>query len=167
MLRTRLTLKPGRAGTRDLVEQYGDRLICVRYRYDDELGLRYKTVELIVDEKAWTPPGTPHRPTDLVHVRIAPDETRLCDAIQLLGGRWHRKTKTWQLAYAATTALRITNRITPITQLSTAASEPGVLHTFAQNATSVPRVPRSDRALFRRDCHDAAECKSPEATKHT
>ena len=56
--------------------------------------------------------GTPHRPTDLVQVRLAPDETRLRDAIQLLGGRWHRKTNTWQLAYAAATALRITNRIT-------------------------------------------------------
>lgn len=123
MLRTRLTLKPGRSGTHDLVEQYGSKLVCVRYRYDDELGIRYKTVELIVDEKPWTPPTAPHNPTDLVHVRIAPTETRLADALKLLGGRYHRDTNTWLIAYAATTALRITNRITPISPPLQTASE--------------------------------------------
>jgi hypothetical protein len=28
-----LHLKPGQKGTKHLVEQYGDRLVCVRYRY--------------------------------------------------------------------------------------------------------------------------------------
>ena len=32
--RVRLHLKPGQKGTRQLLVQYGDRLICVRYRYD-------------------------------------------------------------------------------------------------------------------------------------
>lgn len=111
MLRTRLTLKPGRSGTRDLVEQYGSKLVCVRYRYDDELGIRYKTVELIVDEKPWTPPTAHHRPTDLVHVRIDANEHPLRDALKLLGGRYQYATSTWLIAYAAATALRITDRI--------------------------------------------------------
>jgi hypothetical protein len=114
MLRTRLTLKPGRSGTRDLVEQYGSKLVCVRYRYDDELGIRYKTVELIVDEKPWKPPTARYRPTDLVHVRIEGHESQLRDAIKLLGGRYHRPTGTWLVAYAAVTALRLLDRITPI-----------------------------------------------------
>ena len=114
MLRTRLTLKPGRSGTRDLVEQYGSKLVCVRYRYDDELGIRYKTVELIVDEKPWTPPTSHYKPTDLVHVRLEPHESRLRDALKLLGGRYQRDTDTWLIAYAATTALRITDRIETI-----------------------------------------------------
>ena len=29
-----LHLKPGQKGTKHLVAQYGDRLVCVRYRYD-------------------------------------------------------------------------------------------------------------------------------------
>jgi hypothetical protein len=119
MLRTRLTLKPGRSGTRDLVEQYGSKLVCVRYRYDDELGIRYKTVELIVDEKPWTPPTANYRPTDLVHVRIEAHEVRLRDAIKLLGGRYQRSTDTWLIAYAAVTALRIQPRITPISPSTT------------------------------------------------
>lgn len=127
MLRTRLTLKPGRSGTRDLLEQYGSRLVCVRYRYDDELGIRYKTIELIVDEKPWTPPTELHKPTDLVHVRIDPHESRLCDALKLLGGRYDATSDTWRIAYAATTALRITNRITPAPPPSTCINVPAPL----------------------------------------
>jgi len=46
-------LKPGQPGTKKLVEKFGDDLICVRYRYDSAKKTRYKTVELIVDEKSW------------------------------------------------------------------------------------------------------------------
>lgn len=53
MLRTRLTVRPPRSGTKRLVEEFGDRLLCVRYRYDDERHVRLKTVELIVDEVPW------------------------------------------------------------------------------------------------------------------
>ncbi len=33
-------IKPGRNGTKGLVEKYGDSLICVRYRYDEISGDR-------------------------------------------------------------------------------------------------------------------------------
>ena len=56
MLRTRLTLKPGRSGTRDLVEQYDRSWSVSATATTTRLGIRYKTVELIVDEKPWTPP---------------------------------------------------------------------------------------------------------------
>jgi hypothetical protein len=124
MLRTRLTLKPGRSGTRDLVEKYGEQLVCVRYRYDDELGIRYKTVELIVDEKPWKPPTARYRPTDLVHIRIDPHESQLRDALKLLGGRYDRVTQTWLIAHAAAAALRITSRITDISRASTSTPAP-------------------------------------------
>lgn len=52
-MRTRLKLKPGQNGTKKLLEKYGDVLVCVRYRYDEETQKRYKTVELIVDEGVW------------------------------------------------------------------------------------------------------------------
>ena len=41
----RLHLKPGQKGTKQLLAQYGDRLICVRYRYDAQRKKRFKTVE--------------------------------------------------------------------------------------------------------------------------
>jgi hypothetical protein len=43
-------LKPGQKGTKALLEQYGDKLLCVRYRYDEKRQVRIKTVELIVSE---------------------------------------------------------------------------------------------------------------------
>ena len=54
-MKTRVTLRPGDKGTRKLQAQFGDKLICVRYRYDPKAGMRYKTVELIVDAKPYMP----------------------------------------------------------------------------------------------------------------
>jgi len=46
---TRLKLKPGPKGTKRLVAEHGDALVCVRYRYDEASSTRIKTVELIVE----------------------------------------------------------------------------------------------------------------------
>ncbi len=56
-MRIRLSLKPGQKGTKRLQDRYGDRLVCVRYRYDEESGKRFKTVELIVEEADWCKPS--------------------------------------------------------------------------------------------------------------
>src|SRR5712692_2629068 len=53
MMRTRLHLKPGQKGTKPLIAQYGDRLVCVRYRYDAQGKKRFKTVELIDSKTPW------------------------------------------------------------------------------------------------------------------
>jgi hypothetical protein len=44
-LRTRLTLRPSQPGTKQLRVQCGERLVCVRYRYDEQRQKRLKTVE--------------------------------------------------------------------------------------------------------------------------
>lgn len=54
-MNARVTLIPGRNGTKKLLRQYGDRLLRVRYRYDSATGRRLKTVELLVEEVPWTP----------------------------------------------------------------------------------------------------------------
>ncbi|MCU0493482.1 MAG: hypothetical protein MUD01_17995 [Chloroflexaceae bacterium] len=54
-MRTRLKLRPGQRGTKKLLAVYGDQLLCVRYRYDEESRKRFKTVELIVDIADWQP----------------------------------------------------------------------------------------------------------------
>jgi hypothetical protein len=45
--------KVGDKGTLKPYEQFGDRLICVRYRYNAELNRRIKTVEIIIEEVPW------------------------------------------------------------------------------------------------------------------
>lgn len=54
-MRAQVTLQPGQKGTKSLVEQYGSRLICVRYRCDEARQRHVKTVEIIVEEAVWTP----------------------------------------------------------------------------------------------------------------
>lgn len=54
-MKTRTHLKPGQKGTKRLVEQFGDKLICVRYRFDEKRQVRLKTVEIIVDERPCIP----------------------------------------------------------------------------------------------------------------
>jgi hypothetical protein len=52
-MKVRLKLKPGKRGTKNLIKQYGDKLVCVRYRYDEKSAKRYTTVELIVAKEAF------------------------------------------------------------------------------------------------------------------
>lgn len=54
-MKTQSHMKPGQKGTKRLVAEYGDALLCVRYRYDKCRGVRLKTVEIIIEEKAWPP----------------------------------------------------------------------------------------------------------------
>ena len=54
-MKSRLNLKPGQKGTKKLVEKYGASLLCVRYRYDEERGIRRTTVELMEEEVPWRP----------------------------------------------------------------------------------------------------------------
>ncbi|MGH9938950.1 MAG: hypothetical protein ACREAM_22150 [Blastocatellia bacterium] len=47
----RITRKvaPGQKGAKRLLDQYGAKLLCVRYRYDSEKRKRFKTIELIIE----------------------------------------------------------------------------------------------------------------------
>ncbi len=54
-MKSRLSLKPGQKGTKLLTERFGNSLLYVRYRYDEERGVRLKTVELVIEEKPWQP----------------------------------------------------------------------------------------------------------------
>ena len=82
------TLHLGRNGTKQLLAQYGDQLVCVRYR-DDETGQRrLKTVELIVEETLWRPARATSKDAAIVGVRIRLQEVSLQRQVKLTGGRW-------------------------------------------------------------------------------
>ena len=51
MMRTRLHLKPGQKGTKQLLAQYGDRLVCVRYRYDAQRKKRFKMLDAGIQQQ--------------------------------------------------------------------------------------------------------------------
>lgn len=108
MKETRLTLLPGQPGTKKLVDKYGKRLVCVRYRYDRERKRRYKTVELIEDEVAWTPPE------ELVGVVVVWGEVELARQVKNAGGVWLPEPKVWQLPYGVAVKLGLKERIMPL-----------------------------------------------------
>jgi hypothetical protein len=111
-MRTRLKLKPGQKGTKKLMQEYGDKLICVRYRYDLAEKKRYKTVELIVDEVDWQPKiNGPIRYNKIVGVKIYSHETVLWQLIKKAGGRWDRSKKLCLLKYAEVVKLGLQDRI--------------------------------------------------------
>jgi hypothetical protein len=86
----RLTLRPGMAGTKKLLARYGERLVCVRCRYDRATGRRVKTAELIVQDIAWS--GRARKPRrndhDPVGVRVDWKESELRAAVKRAGGIW-------------------------------------------------------------------------------
>ena len=106
----RLTLKPGQRGTKQLVEEYGDRLVCVRYRYDRERRKRYKTVELIVEEVDWLEEGTPANAL-MMGVLVAREETELREQVKAEGGRWNPERQVWELRYDRVRRLGLEGRL--------------------------------------------------------
>lgn len=112
-MRTRLKLRPGMRGTKKLVEKYGDRLVCVRYRYDEAQGKRYKTVELIEEEAAWIPAGKAIPPDTILAVRVEYAETEVRQAVKAAGGRWNGVRKVWELRYDQVIHLGLAERIVP------------------------------------------------------
>lgn len=119
----RTVRRPGEKGTRKLLAQYGERLVCIRYRYDPARQKRLKTVELIVAEEDWRPPP-PHpqeaRPTGLsprrfytrrVGIRLAYDEVELRRQIKALGGMWDPGERLWFVAEEHVRRLGLVQRV--------------------------------------------------------
>ena len=111
-MKTRVSLKPGDKGTKELHAQYGDRLVCVRYRYDPKARMRYKTVELIVDAKPYVPENSAKYFAE-VSVWIDYYEHELREKAKALGARWDPHKKVWWMSYKDALALDLENRIHP------------------------------------------------------
>ena len=108
MPKTRLTLPAGAPGTKRLVERYGARLLCVRYRYDRDRRVRIKTVELIEEETPWLPPDA------LYLVKIDWDEPELQVRVKEAGGTWDSERRRWRMTPEAVRALNLLSRVTGV-----------------------------------------------------
>ena len=110
-MRITTTVQPGQRGAKQFVEQYGDRLVCVRYRQDEQRGRRCKTVELIIEEWGWTPPLPRRRNESIVSVKVAFQEKALRQRIKEEGGTWNPDIQAWELRYDRAVALGVEARI--------------------------------------------------------
>ena len=105
------TLLPGRPGTKKLTDQYGDSLVCVRYRYDSLHHQRMTTVEIIIDQESWHLNSARIPPNKLMDIRIEYGERELAQQVKSLGGRWNRQRKAWELQYRIVQRLKLEDRI--------------------------------------------------------
>jgi len=110
-LTTKRTLYPGQAGTKKWVKKYGDRLCCVRYKYDSKNNKKFTTVELIAEEKKWfpNPNRIPHN--KLIDIRVRYGEVHIGKLVKAAGGTWNKKKNVWELAYKDVIALGLENRM--------------------------------------------------------
>ena len=110
-MRTSTTVQPGHRGAKKFLAQYGDRLVCVRYRSDEQRRTRFKTVELIVEEWSWTPPLPRRKKESIVLVKVAFHEKELRQQIKDGGGGWNPDKQAWEMRYDRAVTLGLTNRI--------------------------------------------------------
>ncbi len=112
-METRLSLAPGQNGTKKLLARYGERLVCVRYRYDAERKLRHKTVELIVETTPWNPKRRAARRElhDMVAVRIGFSETALRERIKAAGAMWRPRQRLWEVDWKTVRDLGLQARV--------------------------------------------------------
>ncbi|NNJ08999.1 hypothetical protein EKD04_001505 [Chloroflexales bacterium ZM16-3] len=110
-MRIRMTRKPGQPGTLSELATYGDKLICVRYRYDEASKKRHKTVELITETVDWSPPPPKIPPNTPVLVQVAKEDSTTINAIRKAGGVWDAKKHLWWMLYATALSLGLEDRI--------------------------------------------------------
>lgn len=116
-------LLPGQDGTKRFVSQYGDRLVCVRYRTKPETNQKFITVELIVDaadKSSQTHPIDYQRDTlpseslpkgnEYALLRVEYHEKELQLQVKQAGGKWLPHLKLWQLPYHKIRQMKLEDR---------------------------------------------------------
>lgn len=98
-------MKPGQPGTKQLLAQYGDRLVCVRYRYDARARKRIKTVEIVVAESDWLPPAERCSPEEIICLRIGFVDRAQQQQLRAAGGKWDDRRCVWRIRYDAAVKL--------------------------------------------------------------
>lgn len=110
-MKTGRKLKPGQPGTKKLMREFGDKLVCVRYRYDAGRQRRLKTVELILEETPWQPDTTKIPLNKILHIQVRYNEAALQQQVRAVGGKWNKERQAWALPYRAILKLGLTERI--------------------------------------------------------
>lgn len=106
-------LRPGQPGTKRLLAEYGERLFCVRYRYDAERHVCLTTAEIVVAERPWKQPPIP--PRTILGIRIPWGDFSLRQRLRAHGGRWDPARTLWYLEWQAVQRLELTSFVDPAT----------------------------------------------------
>ncbi len=110
-LPVQVTIPAGRKGSKRLFSEYGEQLICVRFRIDSARGKRYKTVELIIEERNWEKRGQSHLAGETVNIRVAYHEREMREAVKAAGGIWDRDRRMWRIRWKEVERLGLAGRV--------------------------------------------------------
>ena len=111
------TLRPGANGTKKFLQHYGESLVAVRYRRDNQRKRQLTTIELVIDERE--PPTAAicrngelsRQRLELQSIKLDYDEIELRQAVKRCGARWDAKQKVWWLKREDIVALRLNDRV--------------------------------------------------------
>jgi len=107
-MEARRKLNPGQKGTKKFLDQYGDHLVCVRYRYDRRQRKRFTTVEIILEDGGRSPLELEPVPVEL---RVGLREVALQRRIKQAVGAWNRAHRVWDINYDQAMKLGLQDRI--------------------------------------------------------
>ncbi|MGH8071734.1 MAG: hypothetical protein ACRERE_42165 [Candidatus Entotheonellia bacterium] len=110
-MRPQVILQPGQKGTKKLLAQYGEQLVCGRSRYDATRPRRLKTVEWIVEETPWHPARGVSKGVEIVGVRVDVQEVSLQRQVKQAGGRWNPTRRVWESRRDQAVKLGVQDRI--------------------------------------------------------
>jgi len=97
---------PQQQGARRWAEEYRERLVRVRCRYDPVARLHFTTVEHVVESQPWQP-ATP----DTALVQVGFEEAEVRERIKAHGGTWEPALKRWRLPRHLVPRLGLENRL--------------------------------------------------------
>ena len=109
MMRTRQTIKAGKRGTKKYLQQYGSKLLYVRYYYDWKNKKRKTTIEIIVDKSEWEPKRIPGK--TIVKIEVGIDEMDVRQKIKQNAGKWNAAQKVWEIPFVKVKELGLQRRM--------------------------------------------------------
>jgi len=114
-MKVQKTILPGNAGSKRFYDEYGDKLVCVRYRNDEQRKRKLTTIELIVEERSHLPvivnQENKFAMNELVGIKIDFKEIQLRQLVKQHGGVWNKVAKYWELSYGQARELKLLDRV--------------------------------------------------------
>ncbi|MFW2439476.1 MAG: hypothetical protein ACN4GR_08910 [Arenicellales bacterium] len=110
-------INPGQPGTKKHLAKFGNDLICVRYRHDQENNQRITTIELVVDKGFYRPELNYAKnylleeKNKLINLFIGYDESELRRKVIKAGGKWVNEKKCWEVKHNDAVKMGLKERI--------------------------------------------------------
>jgi hypothetical protein len=104
-------ISAGQPGTKSMVEKYGEKLLYIRYKYDSEKRVKYKTVELVEESSIYERKLSRKKAEEIVELKVDYLEEEIRTQIKEVGGRWNPEKKVWEIRFKEVKKMGLEGRI--------------------------------------------------------